>query len=432
MSLHKKILLGLVFGIAGGLFANFLFAGQPWLDGLIRYVLSPIGQIFLRLIFMTVIPLIFCALALGVAELGDAKALGRIGLRTFAFTVVATSISVLIGITAANWIKPGAGLDPVARESLMSAMTGKTVSTAVENAGKTKDWVQTLLDIIPRNPFADAALAFESDYTGGGILALMFFALFVGVALALVRSERTRVFEEWLAGFYEVVMKMISIAMKLAPYGVAALVFSVVAKLGVDVVFILGKFVLVVLSVLALQMFGVYGLILRLFVKVNPWKFFHRMRDVILTAFSTSSSNVTLPTALRVAEEELKLPPKISRFVLTLGATANQNGTALYEGIVVLFLAQFFGIELSIGQQATVVFAAVVAGIGTAGVPGGSLPVIVLILQSVGVPGEGIGIILGVDRILDMSRTVINVTGDMTCAAYVASAEGHQVMKEDR
>ena len=431
MSLHNKILLGWLIGIAGGLLANLLFAGQPWLDGLIRYVLSPIGQVFLRLIFMTVIPLIFCALALGVAELGDAKALGRIGLRTFAFTVVATSISVLIGITAANWVKPGAGLDPAARESLMQAMTGKTVSSAVENAGKTKDWVQTLLDIIPRNPIADAALAFEDGYRGGGILALMFLALFVGVALALVRSERTRVFEEWLSGFYEVVMKMISIAMKLAPYGVAALVFSVVAKLGVDVVFILGKFVLVVLSVLALQMFGVYGLILRVFVKVNPWKFFHRMRDVILTAFSTSSSNVTLPTALRVAEEELKLPPKISRFVLTLGATANQNGTALYEGIVVLFLAQFFGIELSIGQQATVVFAAVVAGIGTAGVPGGSLPVIVLILQSVGGPGEGIGIILGVDRILDMSRTVINVTGDMTCAAYVASAEGHVVMKDE-
>lgn len=418
-------------GIVGGLIANFFFAGSTGLDNAIRYVLSPIGQIFLRLIFMTVIPLIFCALALGVAELGDAKALGRIGLRTFAFTLVATSISVLVGITAANWIKPGAGLDPVARESLMQTMTGKTVSSAVENAGKSKDWVQTILDIIPRNPLADAALAFEDGYRGGGILALMFFALFLGVALALVRSERTRVFEEWLSGMYEVVMKMITLAMKLAPYGVAALVFSVVAKLGIDVVFILGKFVAVVLGVLALQFFGVYGFILRVFVKVNPWKFFHRMRDVILTAFSTSSSNVTLPTALRVAEEELKLPPKISRFVLTLGATANQNGTALYEGIVVLFLAQFFGVELSIGQQATVVFAAIVAGIGTAGVPGGSLPVIVLILQSVGVPGEGIGIILGVDRILDMSRTVINVTGDMTCAAYVASAEGSPVMQDE-
>lgn len=431
MSLHKKILIGLIVGIVGGMIANLTIGDSAGLDKAIRYFFSPVGQIFLRLIFMTVIPLIFCALALGVAELGDAKALGRIGIRTFAFTVVATSISVLVGITAANWIEPGAGLDEGARESLMQAMTGKTVTSAVENAGKSKDWVQTILDIIPRNPLADAAMAFEDGYQGGGILALMFFALFVGVALALVRSERTRVFEEWLSGFYEVVMKMITLAMKLAPYGVAALVFSVVAKLGVDVVFILGKFVAVVLGVLALQFFGVYGFVLRFFVKVNPWKFFHRMRDVILTAFSTSSSNVTLPTALRVAEEELKLPPKISRFVLTLGATANQNGTALYEGIVVLFLAQFFGVDLSIGQQATVVFAAIIAGIGTAGVPGGSLPVIVLILQSVEVPGEGIGIILGVDRILDMSRTVINVTGDMTCAAYVASTEGSPVMKDE-
>ncbi|MBK6911210.1 MAG: dicarboxylate/amino acid:cation symporter [bacterium] len=422
--LHTKILVGLVAGLVCGLTANFLWAGAPLLDGVIRYGLAPLGQVFLRLIFMTVIPLIFCALALGVAELGDAKSLGRIGLRTFAFTLVATSISVLLGITATNWIKPGAGLDPEARASLMQTMTGKTVTTAVENAGKSKDWVQTLLDIIPKNPFADAALAFEEGYRGGGIMALMFFALFVGVALALGRNDRTQKFEEWLAGLYDVVMKMIGMGMKLAPYGVAALVFSVTAKLGVDVAFVLGKFVLVVLGVLALQFFGVYGFILRFVVGVNPWKFFHRIRDVILTAFSTSSSNVTLPTSLAAAETELKLPPKISRFVLTLGATANQNGTALYEGIVVLFLAQFFGVELSIGQQAMVVFAAVVAGIGTAGVPGGSLPVIVLILQSVGVPGEGIGIIVGVDRILDMSRTVVNVTGDITCAAYVAKAEG--------
>lgn len=427
MPLHTKILIGLVGGVVCGLTANFLWAGAPLLDNVIRFGMAPLGQIFLRLIFMTVIPLIFCALALGVAELGDARTLGRIGLRTFAFTVVATSISVLLGITATNWVRPGDGLDSADREALMQAMTGKTVTTAVENAGKSKDWVQTILDIIPKNPLADATMAFEEGYRGGGILALMFFALFLGVALALTKNDKTQKFEEWLTGLYEVVMKMISMAMKLAPYGVAALVFSVTAKLGVDVVFVLGKFVLVVMSVLALQFFGVYGFILQFIVKVNPFKFFHRIRDVILTAFSTSSSNVTLPTSLHVAETELKLPPKISRFVLTLGATANQNGTALYEGIVVLFLAQFFGVELTVGQQATVVFAAVVAGIGTAGVPGGSLPVIVLILQSVGVPGEGIGIIVGVDRILDMSRTVVNVTGDITCAAYVAKAEGHDL-----
>jgi DAACS family dicarboxylate/amino acid:cation (Na+ or H+) symporter len=218
--------------------------------------------------------------------------------------------------------------------------------------------------------------------------------------------------------------------MKLAPYGVAALVFTVTARLGMDVVVLLGKFVLVVIGGLLIQFFITYSLVLRLAVRVSPWKFFARLEEVIITAFSTSSSNVTLPTALRVTEEKLHVPPRISRFVLTLGSTANQNGTALYEGVVVLFLAQFFGVNLTLAQQATVVLAAVLAGIGTAGVPGGSLPVIVLVLQSVGVPGEAIGVIFGVDRILDMSRTVLNVTGDITAAMWVAKSEGVELKLE--
>ena len=417
--------------MAGGLIANGFFSDYPELDWLIRNIIAPFGQVFLRIIFMAVIPLIFSALALGVAELGDIRQLGRIGVKTLVFTLVISSISVLIGITLVNTFRPGEGLTDTERQALMSTISVSSTQATVAKAAEAKSIVQTLLDIIPRNPLADAAGAFDENYRGGGILALMFFSLFVGIALTLARSERTAVFEQWLQGLYDVVMKIIAIAMKLAPYGVAALVFSVVARLGVDVVLILGKYILVVISGLLLHMLGVYSLILKYLVRVSPRKFFGRIEDVMLTAFSTSSSNVTLPTALKASELKLHIPPHISRFVLTLGSTANQNGTALFEGITVLFLAQFFGVDLTITQQFTVILASVLAGIGTAGIPGGSLPVIVLVLQSVGVPGEGIGVILGVDRLLDMSRTVVNVTGDITVAAYVAKSEGYEVMSPD-
>jgi DAACS family dicarboxylate/amino acid:cation (Na+ or H+) symporter len=380
---------------------------------------------------MAVIPLIFSALALGVAELGDVRQLGRIGAKTLAFTLVISSISVVIGVGLVNIVRPGEGLTDVERQSLMSTISSQGAQTTVQKAAEAKTVIQTLIDIIPKNPLADAVGAFDENYRGGGILALMFFSLFVGLALTLARSERTQVFEQWLQGLYDVVMKIIALAMKIAPYGVAALVFSVVARLGIDVVLILGKYILVVISGLLLHMFGVYSLILKYVVRVSPRKFFAHLEDVMLTAFSTSSSNVTLPTALKAAEQKLRIPPHISRFVLTLGSTANQNGTALFEGITVLFLAQFFGVHLTYAQQFTVILAAVLAGIGTAGIPGGSLPVIVLVLQSVGVPGEGIGVILGIDRILDMSRTVVNVTGDITVAAYVAKSEGYEVMPKD-
>ncbi|MCX6639241.1 MAG: dicarboxylate/amino acid:cation symporter [bacterium] len=424
LALHFKIFIGLLIGLIGGLICNTAFSGSPTLEWLIKNLISPVGQVFLRIIFMAVIPLIFSALALGVAELGDVRQLGRIGAKTLGYTLIVTTLSVIIGITLVNLIKPGVGLSEGNRQSLLSTISAAPVKSAVEKAAEAKTIVQTLLDLIPKNPLADAALAFDENYRGGGILAIMVFSLFVGVALALARSERTVVFEQWLQGLYDVVMKIISIGMKLAPVGVACLVFSVVAKLGLDVVVILGKYIAVVMIGLIIHMFGVYSILLKYVIRYSPLRFFKNIEEVMLTAFSTSSSNVTLPTALRVTEEKLGVPRRITNFVLTLGSTANQNGTALYEGVTVLFLAQFFGVNLSMTQQITVVLAAVLAGIGTAGVPGGSLPVIVLVLQSVGVPGEGIGVILGVDRILDMSRTVLNVTGDITAAMYVAKSEG--------
>ncbi len=453
IALHNKIFIGLLVGLVTGLICNFFWPNTPELKLIIENLTGPLGKVFLNIIFMAVIPLIFSALALGVAELGDIRQLGRIGAKTLAMTLLLTSISVLIGLTLVNTVRPGRGLSQANQEKLLAYITSKAAgddslqadiiarpgsalsdSTEVEkvkkallHASKSKSISETLQDLIPKNPLEDAARAFDPEYEGGGILALMVFSLFVGIALALTKSERTQAFEHWLQGLYDIVMKIIQIGMKLAPLGVACLVFGSVAQLGMDIVVILGKYIAVVMIGLLLHMFVVYSLLLKYVIRISPWTFFQRIKVVILTAFSTSSSNVTLPTTLRVTEENLGVPRKISNFVLTLGSTANQNGTALYEGVTVLFLAQLFGQNLTMAQQITVVLAAVLAGIGTAGVPGGSLPVVVLVLQSVGIPGYAIGVIIGVDRILDMSRTVLNVTGDITAAMWVAKSEGHEL-----
>ncbi|MBA2564210.1 MAG: dicarboxylate/amino acid:cation symporter [Gemmatimonadetes bacterium] len=425
--LPTRILVGLAVGLTLGLLANLLAAGEPWLDSFIAYVAYPIGQIFLRLIFMIVIPLIFAALTLGVAELGDLRRLGRIGAKTFGFAFSVTLISVTIGVLLVNVVRPGEGIDPAAADALRQSLVSAEARRPVEQAAEAKPIVDTLLDIIPRNPLEDAARAFDPTYRGGGLLAVMFFSLIFGVALALTDRTRTAGLVAAIEGLYEVVMRIIGFAMRLAPYGVAALIFTISARLGFDILGVLAKYVGVVLAGLLIHQFGVYSILVRLLARMSPLVFFRKIREIMIVAFSTSSSNATLPTALRVSEERLGVPRHISGFVLTLGSTANQNGTALFEGVTVLFLAQFFGVDLTIPQQVQVVLMSILAGIGTAGVPGGSLPLIVLVLQSVGVPAEGIGVILGVDRILDMCRTTVNVTGDVACAAFVARSEGYEL-----
>jgi DAACS family dicarboxylate/amino acid:cation (Na+ or H+) symporter len=260
----------------------------------------------------------------------------------------------------------------------------------------------------------------------------MFFALIFGVALVASEPEKTATLKSFFEGLYEVVLKIIGYAMQLAPVGVAALLFNLVVNVGASFLLVLLQYVLIVLAALAIQQFITYSIILKFFAGRNPLTFFRKTSEVMITAFSTSSSNATLPTAIAVSIEKLKIPKPIANFVLTIGSTANQNGTALFEGITVLFLAQCFHIELSLASQITVVFLCILAGIGTAGVPGGSLPVIVTILVSIGVPGEAIGLIYGVDRILDMSRTVLNVTGDITAAAYIQKVEDKSELKKLR
>ncbi len=425
--LHTKVLIGLAVGTIAGIASNLLWSGNSQLEWLIKNIIYPFGQIFLRLIFMIVIPLIVSALTLGTAEMGDLRKLGKVGAKTLIYTVAVSTISVAIGITLVNVFKPGVGISAEQRAALEQTFGATSTKKTLEQAAEAKSFSETILEIIPKNPFADMAGIFTDNYKGGGILAVMFFAIILGIAITLSRPEKTQPLVRLLEGTFEVVMIIIRLAMKLAPYAVAALIFSVTARLGFAVIFTLGKYVLLVLFGLALHQFGVYSLVLKFLVKVNPMNFFRSIGEVMAIALSTSSSNATLPDALRVSEEKVGVPREINSFVLTLGSTANQNGTALYEGITVLFLAQFFGVDLSLGQQVTVIFASILAGIGTAGVPGGSLPFIVLLLQTVGVPGEGIGIILGVDRILDMCRTVVNVTGDITAAAFVAKTEGHSL-----
>ena len=262
------------------------------------------------------------------------------------------------------------------------------------------------------------------------MLGLMFFALFFGIALTLVGEAKTRSLLGTLEGIYEAVVKCIELVMRLAPYAVFCLLFTMTARFGFGLLLSLGWFIATVLLGLAIHMFVVYSLSVRFLSKISPIEFFRRIKTVMVTAFSTSSSNATLPTALRVSEENLGVPREINSFVLTVGATANQNGTALYEGVTVLFLAQLAGVDLSLGKQLMVVYLAILGGIGTAGVPSGSIPFIVVVLATIGVNPALIAIILGVDRILDMCRTVLNVTGDLTIATYVARSEGVELMKE--
>jgi DAACS family dicarboxylate/amino acid:cation (Na+ or H+) symporter len=278
------------------------------------------------------------------------------------------------------------------------------------------------VQIVPDNPLRAAA--------NGDMLAVMFFSLMIGIGLLLARHEAARKLEKVLEGLFEVMMKLIDVVISLAPIGVAALLFTLTAQLGLEILVQLARYVGVVLLALTIHQVVVYSLSVRLLGGMSPMFFFKGIQEAMITAFSTSSSNATLPTAIKVAEENLKLPPRISRFVLTIGATANQNGTALYEGVTVLFLAQFYGVELGIHQQFLVLVICILGGIGTAGVPSGSIPVIAAILTMVGVPVEGIGLILGVDRLLDMSRTVLNVSGDLAAAVVVSRGESEASLSE--
>jgi len=438
MALHTRILIGLAVGVIAGLVVNKSFGGDhPRVVWIVDNFTQPIGQLFLRLLLMIVVPLVFSSLVVGVAGIGDIRKLGRVGLKSFGYCLVISAISVVIGLTLANTIKPGKRIDPgtsAALQQRYATEATKTVEAAKKSGAVPSPLMQVVDTLVPSNPLASIAgvPSNPSTATSAGtpnMLHLMFFALIIGIAITLIPVTVTAPLLRGLEALYEITAKIIEIIMKFAPYAVACLLFNNTARFGLDLLQALGWFVVTVLLGLSIHMFGVYSLSVYFLSRLSPIDFFRRIKTVILTAFSTSSSNATLPTALKISEENLGVPQEINSFVLTVGATANQNGTALYEGVTVLFLAQLAGVDLSLGQQLMVVYLAILGGIGTAGVPSGSIPFIIGVLVTIGVNPALIAIILGVDRILDMCRTTLNVVGDITAATYVARSEGYELLK---
>ncbi|HEY6061304.1 MAG TPA: dicarboxylate/amino acid:cation symporter [Gemmatimonadales bacterium] len=413
MKLHTKIIIGLVLGAAAGLASYTWARDAAWTAWLREYIAQPVGQIFLRLLIMTVVPLVFCSLTVGVAGLGDIRRIGRVGGRAIGYFLVSTALSATLGLILVNLVRPGDGLDATVREQLMN--TYRTQAQGIQQAMTIKPGVDMVVNIVPRNPVKAAA---DLD-----MLGIIFFSVMVGVALTLIPEEKSKPVQKLLEAGGDAIVKIIDIAMQLAPYGVFGLIFVVTSRFGWDLLGALGKYVAVVLVGLLLHGAVTLSAMVRFLGGLNPVTFFSRIRASMITAFSTSSSNATLPTNLAVAEEELGISPRIAGFVLPIGSTMCMNGTALYEGVTVLFLAQVFGVPLSIGTQIFVIVLSVITAVGAAGVPGGSLPLLMVVLATVGVPPEAIAVILGVDRILDMSRTTLNVIGDMSATVYVARTE---------
>jgi DAACS family dicarboxylate/amino acid:cation (Na+ or H+) symporter len=312
-------------------------------------------------------------------------------------------------------VKPGEGFSPEVQQQLMATYSDEAQKRQ-QQANEGGFGINTFVNIVPRNPIQAAA---NTD-----MLAVIFFALVFGIALTLIPGEKAEPVMRVLDGVSEAIIRIVGMAMQIAPFAVAALIFATTARFGWGLLRNLLAYALVVLAGLFIHQFGVFAVLIKFLVKLNPLAFYRRITPVMVTAFSTSSSNATLPTSIKAAEEELGVPPQITGFVLPLGATMNMNGTALFEGVTCVFIAQVFGVDLSLGQQLIVIALSVLMAIGAAGVPGGSLPLLMIVLNTIGVPPGGIAIILGIDRILDMSRTVPNVTGDLTCACYIARTEG--------
>ncbi|WP_246943815.1 dicarboxylate/amino acid:cation symporter [Bacillus pinisoli] len=402
-NLTKKIIIALILGLLVGFALNFF---APGLFGIIDpYVLYPLGQLFLKLIKMLVVPLVFVSIVLGVAGLGDPKKLGRIGTKTISYFLVTTTVAIVLAMAVGYMMKPGVN------------GTFDTEGASYE-AAEAPPVIDTLLNIIPTNPI--------ESMTSGNMLQIIAFAVFIGLALAVL-GEKTSGVYKIVEQTNEIMMYLVNLVMKVAPYGAFALIASAIGKQGWDAFKVMGMYFTAVMLTLLIHTVVTYGGTVSLLGKMNPIKFFKGFAPAMSVAFSTSSSSATLPVSMDTAQKNLNVPKQVSSFVQPLGATINMDGTAIMQGVATIFIAQVYGVDLSMSQLLMVVLTAVLASIGTAGVPGVGLIMLAMVLKSVNLPVEGIALIIGIDRLLDMTRTAVNITGDAACAVIVAESEKKHV-----
>ena len=426
--LANRILIGLVIGVVAGIATLIVGKFSPDTLAFMRrfstHVLDPFGQIFLRILFFVVIPLVFASLAAGVVQLGRLDRLGPLAGRTFALFFLNMAIGTGLGLLMMNVIEPGNHLDPAAKTRLMEEFGGAAQKHITTSAASPKMSFATVVEMfMPKNLFG--AVVGHNNNVIGDVLPLILFAILVGAVGTQLNDDRRRQLQSALELVSELMTGIVNFALRHAPYAVPAMIYSVIVKIGVDILIALGVFVVGCVAMMLLHLFGTMSLWIKFWTSRSPRQVWKDMRAVLITAFSTSSSNATLPAALECAKNTLRIQPSVAGFVLPLGTTMNMSGTALYEGCVVLFVAQVFGVDLTAGQQIMMLLLSVLSAVAVAGIPGGSLPLIAGLLATFGIPPEGIGIVLGADRILDMTRTMTNVGSDVVTALVVDAQVKH-------
>lgn len=410
IGLTSKIFIALIAGAVFGIILCYLVPSSSFKDDIIvNGILQVVGQGFIRLMKMLVVPLVFCSIVCGSMSIGDTKKLGTVGVRTLIFYLCTTALAITVALSVGNIINPGVGLD-MSKIQANAADVAEMESTSLTN---------TLLNIIPDNPINSLA--------SGNMLQIIVFALIVGIILAKL-GERTETVSNFFSQFNDIMMEMTMMVMSLAPIGVFCLIAKTFAGIGFSAFVPLAKYMIGVLSALAIQCFVVYLGLLKIFTGLNPFKFIKNFFPVMAFAFSTATSNATIPMSIDTLAKKMGVSKRISSFTIPLGATINMDGTAIMQGVAVVFAAQAFGIHLTMTDYITVIGTATLASIGTAGVPSVGLVTLTMVFNSVGLPVEAIGLIMGIDRILDMSRTAVNITGDAVCTTIVA----HQNKALDR